>query len=150
MAFQILCQLCNHATWAGNIVDLIERCTDPDGRLVCEACGQTTTYIQWITGRWEKEPDEAWTEVIKGVRRFPASDPTRVAYAFLTADGPDAPVSAVRFSYYSNPGPKGWLRDGPGPGAAPRLTLSDVAALQRALGAFQETSPAVRELVAAA
>ena len=43
MAYQIRCETCHADTWAGNIADLIDACTDEAGRLVCSACGGTET-----------------------------------------------------------------------------------------------------------
>jgi hypothetical protein len=136
MAYQIHCLKCDTDTWAGNIVDLIDAHTNLCGWLICAQCGETETYVQQITGRWEKEPDAVWDRYIRGVLPLATESPMYVPYVFLTADSPKGEVSQLHFGYYTRPGPTGRLSDGPGPGQAPALTLDDLRQLLVKLGAF--------------
>jgi hypothetical protein len=148
MAFQIRCLACHADTWAGNIVELINAHSNICGRLVCGACGAANTYVAQITGLWEKEPAEPWTESIKGVIRVTAESAAYSPYVFLTATEPEGPVTGIRFSYYKDPGPTGRLTDGPGPGAAPRLTRDELQQLLVKLGAFGLIQPKELEVLA--
>jgi len=136
MAYQIRCSVCRADTWAGNIADMIDACTDGSGRLVCSACGGTETHVHQITGRWEKEPGEVWEEYIRGAVRVWSRSPDYFPYALLTADSPDGKVNGLRLSFYRDPGPGGRLVDGPGPGGAPRLGPEELFQLLEKLGAF--------------
>ena len=122
MAYQIRCLKCEQDTWAGNIVELIEEHTNLDGRLVCGHCEETETYVDQITGRWEKEPEAPWVEYIKGVIRLAADGDASIPYVFLTAHTVDGEVTRLRFGSYRDARPTGRLADGPGPGEAPALT----------------------------
>jgi hypothetical protein len=136
MAYQIACLKCQRETWSGNIADLIEAHTDLRGRLICGQCGETEVYVDQITGRHEKEPEAEWNEYIKGVIRVAADSAAYTPYVFLTAKSVDGEVSAIRLSYYRDPGPNGRRMDGLGPGTAPALTPDELRQLLIKLGSF--------------
>jgi predicted nucleic-acid-binding Zn-ribbon protein len=148
MAYQIRCLKCHAETWSGNIVDLIDAHTNLCGRLVCSQCGETETYVQQITGRWEKEPDVVWDEYIKGVIRVTPDSSRHTPYVFLTAKAPGGSVEGIRISYYECPGPNGRLADGPGPGQAPALTRDELRQLLVKLGVFGVIQAKELEVVA--
>jgi hypothetical protein len=136
MAYRIQCLQCATDTWAGNIVDLLDAHTDARGRLVCARCGARETYVQQITGRWEKEPAAVWDEYIKRIIRLGTDSSRYTPYVFLTATSADGAVSGMRFSYYEDPGLNRRRTDGPGPGGAPALTLAELVHLLEKLAAF--------------
>ena len=148
MAYQIRCLMCETDTWAGNIAELIDAHTSICGRLICAQCGGTETYVQQITGLWEREPDTAWNGYIRGVIRIASNAAAYVPYVFLTAEAADGEVSEIRFSYYKDTRPDGRLTDGLGPGKAPGLTCDELRQLLVKLGAFGVLRPKELEVVA--
>ncbi len=148
MAYRIQCLLCAKETWAGNVVDLLDAHTNERGRFICARCGARETYVQHITGRWEKEPDAEWDGYIKGVLRLGTDSSNYTPYIFLTARSAHGAVSGLRFSYDEDPGPTGRRTDGPGPGQAPALTLAEVVQLLEKLDTLGILDPKDLEGVA--
>jgi len=132
MAYRIQCLKCDTDTWVGDIATLLDAHTDRAGRFVCGQCQQTETYIQTITGRWEREPHSPWEGCLKGAIGI-AGEPPLTLYVLLCADAPTAEPTEVRLSYYRLTA-AGHPVNGPGPGTAPVLTHDDFRQLLVRLG----------------
>ncbi len=133
MAYRIECLKCATQTWVGNITKLIEEHTTSEGRFVCGQCQKTETYIQLITGLWERDPNSRWSGCLKGVIGVLA-DGHIMPFAWLCADSPTGEVNEVRLTYYRIAEHTGQIVEGPGPGSAVSLSHDELRQLLVRIG----------------
>lgn len=126
MAYDIECRSCRQHTWAGNIVELLNTCTDPKGKFICQHCRSTDTFI-YRESKLQEE-GEVWERWIKGVIRIDSGYETYCPYIFLTADNEDDEPNGLHFHYYKDTRsqPNGRLKHGHGPGGPPVLRHTDL------------------------
>lgn len=125
MPYQIQCRTCQAATWADNVVTLLDDHTGPTGRFNCANCNGTDRYIYKSSEL--QEEGEVWKRWIKGVIRIHSGIPTYSPYIFLTADTEDGDINGLHVHYYKDTRPAGGrLKHGHGPGGPPVLGLNDL------------------------
>ena len=133
MAYRIECLKCGAETWVGNTARLIEEHTTPEGRFVCSQCLKTETYIQTITGLWERDPNSRWSGCLKGVIGILCEGQT-MPYAWLCAESPTGETNEIRLSYYRIVEHAGHVVEGPGPGSAVPLSHDELRQLLVRIG----------------
>ncbi|MGD0828651.1 MAG: hypothetical protein ABSA09_11280 [Desulfobaccales bacterium] len=130
MGYTINCDACEQASWAGNIVELIENHTDDNQMFKCTNCGSSGAYIHKI---YETQGNEdPWEPYFKGIIRIDYKEAELKdyhPYVFLIGHGgPQEKVNSLQISYYKDLRETGGsLKHGHGPGGAPVIGLSDFA-----------------------
>lgn len=132
MGWQINCTeaTCGKQAWAENIVDLIAKCRDRNGWLLCQ-CGHHG-YIEKSFSL--QEPGEVWEPFLRGV--IPLGDGGEVyqPFVFLVSYEPQGEVTDIWFSYYKDLRQSGGrLKLGYGPGGPPVLGKAQLLQLLRHL-----------------
>ena len=151
MAWQIDCgnPECRQPSWAGNIVDIIQKFCDNDGMLNCPHCKKPSGYVQksFIL----QEEGETWEPILRGVIKLGEDGNTYQPFVYLAcyqtidAEGKptpvlDLPITDLWFSYYKDlrgqirqDGKPGRLKMGYGPGGPPVIDVAQLLELLRHL-----------------
>ena len=131
MGYKIDCSECKLASWADNIVDLINNHLDERYMLKCTNCGAPGAYIYMSSETQSNEG--SWERWVKGIIRIDYKDDegtelTYHPYVYLHShSGPQGKIDAVQISYYKDHRKTGGvLKHGHGPGGTPVLDLQDV------------------------
>ncbi len=122
---------CNQASWAENIVDLIENHRTAEGWIRCAHCGGEG-YIEKSFDL--QEPGETWEPYLKGI--IPLGNPEDVyqPFVFLVSYEHHEAPNDIWFSYYKDTRPIGGrLKLGYGPGGPPVLGVTQVLTMLRTL-----------------
>ncbi len=126
MAYEIECKKCKQLTKVLNIVALLKKHTNDDGKFVCQHCQCDDTFIYRESNL--QEEGETWKRWIKGVIQIDSGIETYSPYIFLTAKSEGAKPTGLHFHYYKDTRsrPNGRLKQGHGPGGPPVLGINDL------------------------
>ena len=138
MGYKINCDACKQASWARNIVDLIDNHLDESHMLKCTNCDASGAYIYLAS---ETQSNEGtWERWMKGIIRIDYKDEegnesTYHPYVFLhTHSEPQGKIDSVQISYYKDHRKTGGvLKHGHGPGGTPVLDLVDITSIRQKL-----------------
>ncbi|HFE45196.1 MAG TPA: hypothetical protein ENJ18_06835 [Nannocystis exedens] len=137
MAWEIKClnEACGKASWASNIVDLIDNHRDGDGWLICSHCGERG----YIEKSFElQEPGETWDPYLRAIITLGTPGETYQPFVFLVSYAPDEEPGDVWFSYYKDMRSSGGrLKLGYGPGGPPVLGTDKLVELIRTLASMK-------------
>lgn len=121
---------CQEATWAENIVDLIQNYRNGEGWFTCN-CGHSG-YIE--KSFQFQEEGEVWEPYLRGIIPLGDTDDTYQPFIFIVSYTPDGDCKDVWFSYYKDlRSDGGKLKLGYGPGGPPVLSKDMVKLLLRSL-----------------
>lgn len=130
---------CGKRTWAGNIVDLIQKHTDEAGWLRC-ACGERG----YVEKKFKlQEPGDTWEPYLMGIIPLGDQEDTYQPFVFLVSYSPhdydpDQTQTDVWFSYYKDLREDGGrLKLGYGPGGPPVLGTTQMVSLLERLIAMR-------------
>lgn len=122
---------CNKETWACNIVDLIDNCTDKNGWFICSHCNN----CGFIKKKFDlQEPGETWEPFLLGVLRLGVINDTYQPFVFMVSYDSNGPAEDIWFSYYKDlRSTGGRLKLGYGPGGPPVLGTEQILLLLKNL-----------------